>query len=112
MDLTMQRILEEMQHQNKQQTELGEYLNITPNIITDWKSGRLKSYKKYLHGIADFLGVSVEYLRGETDKKEKPLSEDEKRLNEAYEILKTLDENELMAFKGFVAGLRANRKPD
>ena len=27
---------------------------------------------KYIHAIADFLGVSVEYLRGETDIKQKP----------------------------------------
>lgn len=112
MDLTMQRILEEMQLQNKQQTELGEYLNVTPNIITDWKSGRLKSYKKYLHGISDFLGVSVEYLRGETDVKEKPLPENEERLKELYELTKDLSEAEMVAFKAFLAGLKANRKFD
>lgn len=112
MDLTMQRILEEMQLQNKQQTELGEYLNVTPNVITDWKSGRLKSYKKYLHGISEFLGVSVEYLRGETDIKEKPLSENEERLNELYEMTKGLNENEINALKAFCAGLKANHKQD
>jgi hypothetical protein len=63
-------------------------LGVTPNIITDWKSGRLKSYKKYLHGIADFLGVSVEYLRGETDEKMKPpVNEDEGLTNEERLLL-------------------------
>ena len=38
----------------------------------NWQSGRNTSYKKYLHGIAEFLGVSVEYLRGETDQRIKP----------------------------------------
>lgn len=110
MDLTMQRIIDEMELQKKQQIELGEHLGVTPNIITDWKSGRLKSYKKYLHGIADFLGVSVEYLRGETDEKEKPLSENEERLRELYETVKGLTESELTALKAFAAGLKANRK--
>ena len=112
MDLTMQRILNEMQNQNKQQTELGEYLNVTPNIITDWKSGRLKSYKKYLHGIADFLNVSVEYLKGETDKKEKPLSENEERLKELYNLTADLTDSDIDALKAFVAGLKANRSKD
>lgn len=112
MDLTMQRILEEMQHQNKQQTELGEYLNVTPNIITDWKSGRLKSYRKYLHGIADFLGVSVEYLKGETDIKEKPLSENEERLKELYNLTADLTDSDIDVLKAFVAGLKANRNKD
>jgi transcriptional regulator with XRE-family HTH domain len=88
MDLTMQRIVDEMELQKKQQIELGEHLGVTPNIITDWKSGRLKSYKKYLHGIADFLGVSVEYLRGETDEKMKPpVNEDEGLTNEERLLL-------------------------
>ena len=112
MDLTIQRILEEMQIQNKQQTELGEYLNVTPNIITDWKSGRLKSYRKYLHGISDFLNVSVEYLRGETDKKEKPLSENEERLKELYNLTADLTDSDIDVLKAFVAGLKANRKKD
>ena len=110
MDLTIQRILEEMQIQNKQQTELGEYLNVTPNIITDWKSGRLKSYKKYLHGISDFLNVSVEYLRGETNIKEKPLSENEERLKELYDATADFSETEIQLLKAYAAGIKANRK--
>ena len=110
MDLTMQRILEEMQLQNKQQTELGEYLTVTPNVVTDWKSGRLKSYKKYLHAIADFLNVSVEYLKGETDKKEKPLSENEERLKELYEITANFSETEIQLLKAYAAGIKANRE--
>lgn len=112
MEEILEKIINEMTAQGKKQYELTDFLGLNHNTFGNWKSGLNRSYLKYLHAIADFLGVSVEYLRGETDKKEKPLSEDEKRLNEAYEILKTLDENELMAFKGFVAGLRANHKPD
>ena len=96
MDVTLQRILDEIDQQKKQQTELGEYLGVTPNIITDWKSGRLKSYKKYLHGIADFLGVSVEYLRGETDQKKKPLVNADEELTEYLEELKNRNEMRML----------------
>lgn len=92
MDIIMHRIFEEMNLQNRQQIELGEYLGVTANIITDWKSGRLKSYKKYLHGIADFLGVSVEYLRGETDQKRKALINNDEELTDLLEEIKDREE--------------------
>lgn len=72
MDVTVSRIIDELKKQRKRQKDLGDFIGVTQNVITDWKSGRIKSYTKYIHGIAEFLGVSVEYLRGETDQKEKP----------------------------------------
>ncbi|MBQ0097377.1 MAG: LexA family transcriptional regulator [Oscillospiraceae bacterium] len=48
--------------QGKSQSELTEYLNIKKSIYSDWKSGRLSSYNKYLPQIAEFFGVSVDYL--------------------------------------------------
>ena len=67
MDLIMKRISDELFAQNKKQSDLAEFIGVTANVITDWKSGRIKSYTKYIYGIAQFLNVSVEYLRGETD---------------------------------------------
>lgn len=48
--------------QGKKQKELTDFLGISNNAFTDWKSGRLNSWQKYLPQIAKFLGVSVEYL--------------------------------------------------
>ena len=42
-----------------------------PQIISDWVAGRNKSYNNYLYQIADKYNVSVEWLKGETDIKEK-----------------------------------------
>lgn len=72
MDVILERIIDELKQQNKKQYELTDYLGLTHNAFGNWKAGKNSSYKKYLHGIAEFLGVSVEYLRGETDKKTKP----------------------------------------
>ena len=72
MDITINRIVSELKEQKKKQTDLAEFIGVTGNVITDWKSGRIKSYTKYIHGIAEFLGVSVEYLKGETEQKQKP----------------------------------------
>lgn len=72
MDIMYQRIFAELHTQKKSQKALAEFLGLKQQAITSWRSGRNSSYKKYIYGIADFLDVSVEYLKGETDVKEKP----------------------------------------
>ena len=37
-------------------------------IVSDWIAGRSDSYKNYLYEIAQKHGVSVEWLRGESDR--------------------------------------------
>lgn len=91
MDISLERILQEMDIQGKQQNELGPFLGFsTGNIVTDWKSGRVKSYTKYLHAIADFLDVSVEYLKGETDEKKKPSADKGEELTNEKRLLLAL----------------------
>ena len=36
-------------------------------IVSDWESGKSDSYKNYLFQISALKGVSVEWLKGETD---------------------------------------------
>ncbi len=63
----IEKILDLLRIQGKSQKELTDFLGITQNAFTDWKSGRLKSYTKHIPSIAKFFNVSVEYLMGETD---------------------------------------------
>ena len=92
MDMTIKRISEELQLQGIKQADLAEFIGVTPNVITDWKSGRIKSYSKYIYGIAKFLNVSVEYLKGETDIKQKLLVNNDEELTEYLEELKNRSE--------------------
>lgn len=112
MDLTLERILEELKKQKLKQKQLAEFLGLKENAVGNWKAGLNQSYLKYLHAIAEFLGVSVEYLKGETDQKEKPPIEGDERLKELYELTKGLSDSEYVAFKAFVAGLKASRPQD
>lgn len=112
MDIALTRIIEELQAQQKKKNELTEHLGMVNSAFGHWVSGRNKSYLKYLHSIADFLNVSVEYLRGETDQKEKPSTENDERLRDLYKDVQDLTEAEYLAFKAFVAGLKANRPQD
>ena len=68
---TVQIIIELLQETGKTQKELTDYLGITKNAFTDWKSGRIKSYQKHLPKIAEFFNVSVDYLLGRDSKEEK-----------------------------------------
>lgn len=62
---TIDNILSLMKAKGKKQKDLTDYLGITKNAFTDWKSGRIKSYTKYLPQIATFLGVTVDELLGD-----------------------------------------------
>lgn len=93
MDITLQRIILVMKEKNIMQKELLTAFNLSESVFAAWKKGRNQSYLKYLHGIADFLGVSVEYLRGETDQKKKlPTTESEELTNEKRLLLALFDQ--------------------
>ncbi len=62
----LNNIFLELKKQNRKQKELTDFIGISKNVFTDWKSGKNKSYMKYLPQIAEFLSVSVDYLLSET----------------------------------------------
>ena len=67
----LDRITEELKTQKKTQKNLCDFLGLSSNNYTDWKSGKSSSYKKYLPEIAEYLNVSIDYLLGKTNIKEK-----------------------------------------
>ena len=56
------RITDQLIHQGKTQKQLTEYIGGTQGMYSDWKSGRMRSYERYMDKIADFLNVSKTYL--------------------------------------------------
>ena len=60
----LNKIIELLNTQNKKQVELTNYLGISKNAFTNWKSGNNTSYMKHLPKIAEFFDVSVDYLLG------------------------------------------------
>lgn len=70
MDEMLGRILECMGPTHGAGKALADYLGISPNVITNWKNGSNRSYRKYIRQIAEFYGVSEDYLRGTEPKKE------------------------------------------
>ena len=59
--------------------EFCEKIGAPTNIISEWESGKIKSYRNYTFKVAAVYKVDPDWLLGKTDKKEKPtiVSDDE-----------------------------------
>ena len=92
------------------QKDLTDYIGLSKNNFTDWKSGKSNSYIKYLPQISEFLNVSVDYLLGreEIQKKGDIISDiilDMKSNSDLVEVvqkLRTLSADELKAVNLFI----------
>ena len=61
---TLNKIMEIMKEKNLKQKDLTDFLNLGKGTFTVWKSGKTNSYLRYIPKIAEFLGVSSDYLLG------------------------------------------------
>lgn len=115
MDLVLTRIIEELKAKNIKQYELTDYLKINRNSFGNWKSGLNKSYLKYLHAIANFLDVSVEYLKGETDIKKSPkasVSDDDIKFALWGDVADEIPDGKLQEVKDFAEFIKNTYKKD
>lgn len=100
MDIMHQRIFEELRKPGKSQKGLADYLGVKQQAVTNWKQELNTAYTKYIHGIAEYLGVSVEYLRGETDIKQKPsVLSDRGQWDGAVKVLTPHEERLILAYR-------------
>lgn len=100
MDIMLQRILELLGDKHGSGQDLVRTIGCRKNAVTDWKAGRSKSYTKYAPQIADYYGVSLDWLSGLTDDKQikKAPSEDEaedSRIVQLRERLNAMSEEDL-----------------
>lgn len=94
MDIMLERILELIGTKHGSAQELVRALGLSKNTVTEWKSGRKTSYTKHAPQIAEYYGVSLDWLSGLSDdkgiKKEAP-SEDEAKDDVRIQIEKKLN---------------------
>ena len=100
----LDRITEELKTQKKTQKNLCDFLGLSSNNYTDWKSGKSSSYKKYLPEIAEYLNVSIDYLLGKTNIKEKapatPEGEGGDIASDLTHYMEILESQESLMFDG------------
>ncbi len=68
--MLLPRIRELREDHDKKQLELANYLHIKPNTYSDYECGKINSPLDQLIKIADFYGVTLDYLVGR-DRKNK-----------------------------------------
>ena len=77
MDITLERILSLLPHKpdgkfvHGAKKTFADSLELPHNIVMEWESGNSRSYRKYLYEISAKYNVSVEWLKGESNIKEK-----------------------------------------
>ena len=88
-DEVLQRIIELIREKGLRQQDVTNYLGIKNNAFTRWKYDNGKSYIKYLDDIANFLGVTRQYLLEGVNKSgfDEILSPEEKAIIKGYRKL-------------------------
>lgn len=71
MDIMLKKILYLLDEKKRQQGELSEFLGLKSCCVTEWKSGKTKSYKKHIDKIAEFFDVPKEYFANQDLESEK-----------------------------------------
>ena len=102
------KVIELLENNGLEQKDLYSYLGVKAQTFSDWKAGRNKSYMKYITQIANFFNVSVAYLTGETDTKEKKPSLFESFSAEEIELIKAYRKHpEARVYARRILGLEA-----
>lgn len=101
----LNKIIQLLKDNKKKQVELTDYLGISKNAFTNWKIGDNTSYMKHLPKIAEFFGVSVDYLLG----KETPASKNNFTYALYNELAHDLSDEQLQQLKQFADFLRNNK---
>lgn len=70
--------------------------NISRSNVTSWKNNGYTPRGDVLQRIASYFDVSVDFLLGEEEQKEKPLVNGDEELTEYLEILKTRPEMRML----------------
>ena len=102
----LHKIIQLLKENNKKQIELTDYLGISKNAFTNWKIGDNSSYMKYLPKIAEFFGVSVDYLLGN----ETSTAENSFTYALYNELAHDLSPDQIQQLKQFADFLRSSQK--
>lgn len=72
-------------------------IGLPSSSVTHWKDGAIPRIKT-IQKIADYFGVTVDYLQGYTDIKEKPPAETGDIRKQAEEMIARMDHDQLLEF--------------
>ena len=116
MDIMLERILSlipkkaDGKYVHGAKKEFAERLNMAHNLVTMWEKGQSTSYKIKVHEIADIYNVSVEWLKGESDIKEKAALNHESdigpNMQKLLDEIKPLDEEQSLELLKIIESIK------
>lgn len=101
----IQRIFALIKIQGIQQKDFAELVGVSPPKVSEWKSGKSKSYTDYLVRIAEVLGVSTDYLL--TGKESSPPPERDE-LRQRIDRLTPENTQKLLDFLDYIEARQGN----
>lgn len=69
---TLYKILTLIWKNGISEADFCEAIGINKSAVTDWKKGKTKSYVKHIDKIANYFGVTTDYLLGNSESKTPP----------------------------------------
>lgn len=102
MEITLERILslipsdENGRFKKNAAADFANKIGVAPNLPAEWKAGRNSSYKTKLQTIADAYNVSIDWLYGNSDIKEKSPAEAGDLDAESNALVDKLDYDQLV----------------
>lgn len=78
------------------QKEFADLFNVHQTAVSQWETGKTTPDKETLIKIANYFGVSIDYLLGNTEQKEKPLVNEDEELTEYLDELKNRPEMKML----------------
>lgn len=108
----IERILKTLDEKNKLAVELCRLLGIQQSTFSSWKTRKKNPPAEYLKTIADFLGVSLDYLiTGEDAMPKKYTTPSEDELLELFRLLPDAKKYEFIGeIKGFLKAIEESQK--
>ena len=103
--VVLNNIISLLKDQNKKQIDLTNFLGLSKNIFSEWKSERSTSYMRHLPKIAEFFNVSVDCLLG----KETPATKNDFTYALYNELAHDLSEEQIQQLKQFADFLRNSK---
>ena len=94
---TLEKIIDLVNSRCTNDQQFLSDLNFNRTLLSDWKSGKSKSYLKHINKIAEYFNVSTDYLLG-NEEKEKAPSQLSERANRILEAVNRLSKEEQEAF--------------
>lgn len=103
---TIDRILTLAKEKGIKQSFLNNLIGGYRGKITDWKNGKSSPSNKDLEIIAEFFGVSTDYLLGKTDD---PITPTKEQKDEFAELLQDCSVSEQELIKNYIRFVKSQR---